>query len=278
VTVGALSDALRSQAHPQTYPLIDGASWIGLDRLAADASLAVDGVGAIDYFSRLFSQLLHRHAAQFVGIHEAQLLFGWLQREMPAAAKELSQAISLPRFAEVLRMLVSERVSLRNVKQIVEALVCWAPREKETAALAEHVRLALRAQLCQEFANGGVLYVLLLERDLEERLRASLQQTVRGWVLAVEHETVQVLLAQARRLAGAAGHRATAPVMLTAQDLRRPLRQLVLDDWFDLHALSYAELTPTQRVHSLGTIAITDHSSKNASSMSMGSTGQAPSV
>ncbi len=276
--VGALSDALRSHAHPQTYPLIDGASWIGLDRLAPDASLGTGGIGAVDYFSRLLSQLLHRHAAQFVGIHEAQLLFGWLQREMPAAAKELSQAVSLPRFAEVLRMLVSERVSVRHVKQIVEALVCWAPLEKDTAALAAHVRLALRAQLCQEFANDGVLYVLLLDRDLEERLRASLQQTVRGWVLAVEHEIVQALLAQARGLAGAVGHRAAAPVVLSAQDLRRPLRQLVLDDWFDLHVLSYAELTPTQRVHSLGTIAVPDHSSKNASSMSMGSTGQAPSV
>jgi type III secretion protein V len=278
VPAGALSEALRSQAHPQTYPLIDGASWIGLDRLAPDASLGTEGVGAIDYFARLLSELLHRHAAQFVGIHEAQLLFGWLQREMPAAAKELSQAVSLPRFAELLRMLVSERVSVRHVKQIVEAVVCWAPREKETAALAEHVRFSLRAQLCQEFANDGVLYALLLDRDLEERLRASLQQTARGWVLAVEHETVQVLLAQARRLAGDAGHRAAAPVIVSAQDLRRPLRQLVLDVWFDLHVLSYAELTPTQRVHSLGTIAITDHSSKNASSMSMGSTGQAPSV
>jgi type III secretion protein V len=278
VPAGALSEALRSQAHPQTYPLIDGASWIGLDRLAADASLGTGGVGAIDYFARLLSELLHRHAAQFVGIHEAQLLFGWLQREMPAAAKELSQAVSLPRFAELLRMLVSERVSVRHVKQIVEAVVCWAPREKETAALAEHVRFSLRAQLCQEFANDGVLYALLLDRDLEGRLRASLQQTARGWVLAVEHETVQVLLAQARRLAGDAGHRAAAPVILSAQDLRGPLRQLVLDVWFDLHVLSYAELTPTQRVHSLGTIAITDHSSKNASSISTGSTGQAPSV
>ncbi|MEA3117005.1 MAG: type secretion protein, partial [Paraburkholderia sp.] len=278
VPVGALSGALRSHAHPQTYPLIDGASWIELDRLAADASLAADGVGAANYFSRLLSELLHRHAAQFVGIHEAQLLFSWVQREMPAAAKELSQAVSLPRFAQVLRMLVSERVSLRNVKQIVEALVFWAPLEKETAALAEHVRLALRAQLCQEFANDGVLYVLLLDRDLEERLRASLQQTVRGARLALEHETVKVLLAQARRLALAAGHRAARPVMLSAQELRRPLRQLVLDDWFDLHVLSYAELTPAQRVHSLGTLAFADHSSKKASSTSMGSTGQVPCV
>jgi type III secretion protein V len=266
VPVRRLGEALRGDARPQSYPLVEGASWIEEKRLAPDDSLAAEGVGAIDYFSRLFAHLLHRHAAQFVGIHEAQLIFGWLQREMPAAAKELSQAVSLPRFAEVLRLLAAERVSLRNVKQIVEAIVSWAPREKETAMLAEHVRLALRAQICQEFASEGVLHALLLDRDLEKTLRASLQQTMSGRVLTVEHETAQSLAAEARRLAADAGCRAAAPVLLTAQDLRRPLRELILDEWFDLHVLSYAELTPTQRVRSIGTIAVGDASLSTAGS------------
>jgi type III secretion protein V len=274
VPADQLDDALRAHAERQDYPLIVGASWIERGRLNG-GDLLGDGVDAMDYFARLVGQLLHRHATLFVGIHEAQLLFGWLQREMPAVAKELSQALSLPRFAEVLRLLVAERVSLRNVRQIVEAIVCFAPREKETAMLAEHVRLALRAQICQEFSHDGVLHALLLERPLEESLRASLQQTAQGGVLAIEHETAQSLLTQARRLAA---HGTAAPVVLTAQDLRAPLRQIIVDEWFDLHVLSYAELTPTQRVRSIGMIAADDgQSSKKASSMSMGSDGRAPS-
>jgi type III secretion protein V len=94
-------------------------------------------------------------------------------------------------------------------------------------------------------------------------------------VLAIEHETAQSLLTQARRLAA---HGTAAPVVLTAQDLRAPLRQIIVDEWFDLHVLSYAELTPTQRVRSIGMIAADDgQSSKKASSMSMGSDGHAPS-
>ncbi len=251
-----LGDELRAHAEPQLHPVIEGGSWIARARLASHEAIAAEGLAALDYFSKLFGQLLLRHAAQFIGVHEAHLLFGWLQREMPAAAKELAQAVSLPRFAEVLRLLVSERVSLRNVKLIVEAIVSWGPREKETPMLVDHVRLALSGQICQEFAEDGVLHALLLEHDVEERLRASLQQTAQGLVLAVEHDTLESLLTQARQFAAAAGRRRDAPVILTAQDLRRPLRQLIRDGWFDLHVLSYAELTPTQRVHSIGMIAL----------------------
>ncbi|CAN7417298.1 flagellar biosynthesis protein FlhA [Trinickia sp. LjRoot230] len=210
----------------------------------------------IDYFAQLFAQLLHRHAEQFVGIHEAQLLFGWLQREMPATAKELAQVVPLPRFAEVLRLLVGERVSIRNVRRIVEALVTWAPREKETTMLADQVRLALQAQICQEFSQDGVLHAVLLERDLEDKLRASLQQTHFGWSLALDHETMQATLAQAKTLCARRGENVASAVVLTAQDLRRPLRLLLRDECFDLHVLSFMELTVSQRVRAIGSLSL----------------------
>lgn len=214
------------------------------------------GIEPLAYFSRLFAQLLHRHAARFVGVHEAQLLYGWLQREMPAAAKELAQAVSLPRFAEVLRMLVAERVSLRNVKQIVEALIAWAPQEKDTAVVVEHVRLALQAQICQEFSHDGILHAFVLEREVEAKMRASLQQTARGCRLALDHETAAAILDQLRCLVNRHVAGAIWPVILTTQDLRGPLRAWVQNELFDLYVLSYAELTPTQRVRSLGTVAL----------------------
>lgn len=251
-----LDDEIRANAHPQTFQLIDGGVWVEPARLAGHEALTQSGVSAIDYFSRLFANVLHRNAAQFFGIHEAQLLFNWLQRDMPAAAKELSQVVALPRFAEVLRLLVAERVSLRNLKQIVEALVTWAPREKETAMLAEYVRLALHAQICQEFASEGTLYALLLDRDLEEKLRALMQQTARGWTLTIDPETSQSLMQQVRRLMAAQRDFSRTPVVLTTQDLRRCVRQLLQEELFDVHVLSYSELAATQRVHPVGNIAL----------------------
>jgi type III secretion protein V len=247
-------DALRVHAVAQRYPLIAKAVWIERERWI-DAGALASGIGAVDYFERLVTQVLHRHAARFVGIHEAQLVFGWLQRETPAAAKELAQVMPLPRFAEVLRLLVGERVSIRNVRVIVETLVSWAPREKDTAMLAEHVRLALQAQICQEFARDGILHAVLVDRALEDTLRASLQQSAQGWTFAIDPETAGHLLTRAAELCRPPDEHGATPVVLTAQDLRRPLRLLLRDEVFDAYVLAYTELTPTQRVRAVGTIS-----------------------
>ena len=250
----APDDALLAHAVQQRYPLVAKAVWIERERLI-DAGASALGIAAVDYFERLVTQVLHRHADRFVGIHEAQLVLGWLQRETPAAAKELAQVMPLPRFAEVLRLLVAERVSIRNVRVIVEALVSWAPKEKDTTMLAEHVRLALQAQICQEFARDGVLHAVLVDRALEDTLRASLQQTSQGWTFAIDPETAGSLLARTAELCRPSDGQSSPPVVLTAQDLRRPLRLLLREEVFDAYVLAYTELTPTQRVRAVGTIS-----------------------
>jgi len=250
----ALGEGLRAHAVSQRYPLVAKAVWIERERLI-DAAAPTAGIAAVDYFERLVTQVLHRHAERFVGIHEAQLVFGWLQRETPAAAKELAQVMPLPRFAEVLRLLVGERVSIRNVRVIVEALVSWAPKEKDTTMLAEHVRLALQAQICQEFACDGVLHAVLVDRALEDTLRASLQQTSQGWTFAIDPQTAGHVLTQTAELCRPPDEQGVAPVVLTAQDLRRPLRLLLREEVFDAYVLAYTELTPMQRVRAVGTIS-----------------------
>lgn len=242
----------------QSYPLMDGGVWLAPNR-TEEADVAVGpGLDAIGYFAALLRRLLHRHAGQFVGMQEAQLVFNWLQREMPAVAKELSQALTLSRFAEVMKLLVVERVALRNVREIAETLVAWAPKEKDAVPLAERVRTALGAQICQEFARDGVLQVWLLARALEERLGEALQQTPLGPVLAIDHELTQRFIERMRTQGVATPSRTGPSVLLTTQALRRPLRQLLADEFFETYVLSYAELVPTQRVNVLGHIALAE--------------------
>lgn len=240
----------------QSFPLIEGAVWIDPDRMPAHDVERRTALDAVAYFSLLVRRLLQRHAGRFFGIHEAQLVFNWLQREMPAMAKELAQALTLPRFAQVMKLLVIERVSLRNVREIAETLIVWAPREPEAPALAEHVRVALGEQICDEFAHGGVLHACLLERTLEARLRDASKDGPLGVALTVEPELAQELARQVRALSGARAQPTAPAVLLTAQALRRPLRRLLADELPETHVLSYAELASTQRVHVLGSLSL----------------------
>ncbi|VEB54994.1 virulence associated secretory protein [Salmonella enterica subsp. enterica] len=54
--------------------------------------------------------------------------------------KEVLRHATVQRISEVLQRLLSERVSVRNMKLIMEALALWAPREKDVINLVEHIR------------------------------------------------------------------------------------------------------------------------------------------
>jgi type III secretion protein V len=248
--------SLHAHGLAQSFPLIEGAVWIEPHRMPEQGGEQRTALDAAAYFSLLMRRMLQRHAGRFFGIHEAQLVFNWLQREMPAMAKELAQALTLPRFAQVMKLLVIERVSLRNVREIAETLIVWAPREPEAAMLAEHVRVALGEQICDEFARGGVLYACLLERALEARLHDASKESPLGVALAVEPDLAQALARQVRALSGARTQQAAPAVVLTAQALRRPLRRFLADELPETHVLSYAELPSAQRVHVLGSLSL----------------------
>jgi type III secretion protein V len=217
---------------------------------------AVQQLSALAYFDRFFERLLFQHTGQFVNMTTTQALLQWLESDSPTVAKELAQALSTPRFTEVIRSLCSERVAVRNIRQIAEALVMWAPKEKDLQTLAEYVRIALGAQICQEFAHEEMLYTILLERELEELMRAALRQTAQGYYLELPPEITQELIRQIREQLRALPMGHPRPVLLTTQDLRCVLRKLIVDELFDVHVLSFSELTARQQVHPVGHLVL----------------------
>ncbi|VTR36727.1 Invasion protein invA [Serratia fonticola] len=94
--------------------------------------------------------------------------------------KEVLRHATVQRIAEVFQRLLGERISLRNMKLILEALALWAPREKDVIALVEHVRGALSRYICHKFAEGGTLRVIHLTAEFEEKMRQGIRTTASG--------------------------------------------------------------------------------------------------
>lgn len=192
---------------------------------------------------RLF-QILRRRAAEFLGIQAAQDRLDDVARVAPALVKEVLAKVPLPLLTEVLRKLVEEEVSVRNLQQILEALV--APATEGTASdLAEHCRRALRRQLTHQYALRGVLYSYLVDPCVEELFRAGNH----GATLAPEQAAG--ILESARKIA--CERRA---VVLSSPEIRRKLRKLCESAFPDLVVLTYAELSPEVQIRPLGRLAV----------------------
>lgn len=203
------------------------------------------------------SLVLRRYAADFMGLQETKGLLTRMEAEYGELVREVQRVIPPQRIAEVLQRLVQEDISVRNLRLIFQALIEWAPKEKDTLILAEYVRIALRRFISYKFSGGqNILVVYLLEPQAEETIRKAIRQTSGGSFLALDPATSKKLVEEIRAKVGPALQRERTPVLLTSMDIRRFLRKLVELDLPDLPVLSHQELTEEINIQPLGRISI----------------------
>ena len=189
-------------------------------------------------------QALRRNAALFIGIQETSELLTRAQAELADVVKEVLRALPVQKVTEVLRRLAAEEVSIRNLRDILEALAEAAQREKDVQALTEMTRIALRRQTHHRLCPGGELQALLLSPELEALLRQALHVSGGVTQLAVSPDQARQFAAEVQAQVEALKPQA----IVCAIDLRWHLRKLIENECFDTPVLSFHELLPTLRL------------------------------
>jgi type III secretion protein V len=202
--------------------------------------------------------LMRRYGHELVGVQETQVLLDSLERTHPALVREVVPKLVSPiLLAEVLRRLVEEGVSLRNLRDILGALAEWAPHERDAVTLVEHVRGALRRTITFQHAGGGVLTAFMLDALIEDTIRDAIHRTPTGSYLALEPQLSRDIVTAVGRALGPAGTGApSGTVLLTNAEIRRYVRRLVETEHPDLPVLSYQELAPEAQIRPVGRISL----------------------
>ena len=222
------------------------------DRGAAEAAgLAV--LNASQLVGRHLEEVVRRRAHELVGLQETQTMLDQLERAYPALVRNVvPKPVALPLLADILRRLVEEGVSIRPLREILEALAIHAAAEKDPVVLTEAVRGALRRPITHKHTRGGVVAVHLLDPLLEDTVRDAIQRTATGSYLALPPDLARdIVAAVSRTLSGAA-----SPILLTQSDVRRFVRRLLENELPEVTVLSYQELDPTVTVQPLGRIGL----------------------
>ncbi|UVO06525.1 type III secretion system export apparatus subunit SctV [Pectobacterium polonicum] len=201
-------------------------------------------------------QAIHRTGSQFIGLQETKSILAWLESEQPELAQELQRIMPLSRFASVLQRLASERVPLRSVRPIAEALIEVGQHERDTLALTDYVRLALKSQICHQYSDENSLAVWLLTPESEELLRDALRQTQNETFFALTQDYASTLLGQLRQAFPPFSSQSS--LVLVAQDLRSPLRTLLQDEFHHVPVLSFTELESTLSINVIGRFDLYD--------------------
>lgn len=237
------------------------AVWIEeVDRAAAQAA-RMTLVDPATVFVTHLCEVLRQHSASLLNRRETERMLAHVREAQPGLVEELVPTLlALTDVQKILQNLLRERVSVRHIEQIVEALVDGARMTKDPVLLTELVRQRLGAVICQSLVpNGGSLHVMTLDPSLEHKLLQALRGGPDGAPatgIVVEPKYAEQLLLKTKQQSERMTARSFTPVVLCAPELRRHLRQMTERLLPQLRVLSLAEIPGTADLRAFGTIAV----------------------
>jgi type III secretion protein V len=198
------------------------------------------------------AHVLKSHASEFIGIQEAMYLINQMQKGFGELVREVTRILPIITITDVFQRLVSEDISIRDLRTVLEALVEWGQREKDPIVLAEHVRSSLGRYITHKFSGGqNIIPAYLISKEIEDVVRGAVRQTSGASYLALSPDSHRQLITSMKEVIGSISHHALPPVVLAPMDIRRFMRKIIERDFPDLAVLSYQELTPSANVQPL---------------------------
>ncbi|UNK43951.1 flagellar biosynthesis protein FlhA [Luteimonas sp. S4-F44] len=199
------------------------------------------------------SHLVREQAPELLGHEEVQQLLATLARSAPKLAEDLTpKALPLAVVVRVLQNLLVERIPVRQLRRIAEALVEHAAHSQDPAQLTAAVRTALGRFIVQEIAGPAPdLPVYTLAPALERVLQDSAQ----GTGAALEPGLAERLQQSLADCAGQQEARNEPAVVLVPGQVRAALARLVRHSVPTLSVLAYTEVPEDKRLKLLGTIS-----------------------
>jgi type III secretion protein V len=231
--------------------------WTSADLKPALANAGIAFLEPTQLLSYHIAMVLKKYASEFIGIQETRVLLTDMEARFPELAKEVQRVMPIHKIAEILQRLVGEEVSIRNLRSVMEALIEWGQKEKDSVMLTEYVRVALKRHISFRHSSGqNILPAYLLAPAVEDTVRGAVRQTSGGSYLALDPGISRQLLENIKSTVGDLSRSMQRPVLLTSMDIRRYLRKMIEQDLYELPVLSYQELTQEINIQPLARVEL----------------------
>ncbi|MEP0814029.1 MAG: flagellar biosynthesis protein FlhA [bacterium] len=231
------------------------AYWIETrDRARAEAA-GFTVVDASTVLATHLTEVIKNYSAEILDRQAVKTLLDNLKERFPALVEDLVPGkLSIAQVHKVLQLLLRERVSIKNLAVICEALGDYATEvERNPEILTEYCRQALARQItAQHTGADGVLVVSTLDPAIEERIAANLQQTPSGTVPVLDLKYNKALMENVGKQIEKMVRAGNPPVFLVSPRVRPYFRKLVERTYTGVTVLSYLEVTKDAQLRTVG--------------------------
>ncbi len=232
------------------------ASWID-DSLREEATFR--GYTIVDPATVLtthLTEILKDNMSDLLSYSEVQKLLKDLPGEQKKLVEDLiPSVVSAATLQRVLQALLKERVSVRDLPQIMEGLAEAAPHTTSVVSLVEHVRQRLARQLCwQNRGDDGALAIVTMSPEWENAFADSLVGPGEDKQLSLAPSRLQDFIKGVREAFERAALNGDAAVLLTSPTVRPYVRSIIERFRGQTVVMSQNEIHPKARLKTVGQI------------------------
>ncbi|MBL0370700.1 flagellar biosynthesis protein FlhA [Rhizobium sp. KVB221] len=204
------------------------------------------------------SEVIRNNLPQLLSYKDVKILIDRLDPEYKKLADEICTThMSYSGLQAVLKLLLAERVSIRNLHLILEAVAELAPHVRKTEQIVEHVRVRMSQQICGDLSDNGLLRVLRLGNKWDMVFHQAIKRDAKGEIVEfdIDPRLLEEFSEQATKVVREYLDRGVPFVLVTSPETRSYVRMIVERLFATLPVLSHVELAKGIEIKILGTIS-----------------------
>jgi flagellar biosynthesis protein FlhA len=223
----------------------------------------VEGYTVVDCGSVIathLTEVIKTNGQELLGRQEVQSLLDQIAKTHPRVVDDLIPGqLTLGAVVRILRNLLRERVSIRDLRTILETIADYAPQTKDPEGLTEFVRQSLgRSITSQHTTSDGLLQVISLDPALDRRLIDAMRPGPTGEIQSVSPSFVNAFLAAVRQAMERVTSRGYQPIVLCSHLIRAQVYRLISPGVQALAVLSPNEVDARTKIQAIEVVRIPD--------------------
>jgi flagellar biosynthesis protein FlhA len=220
--------------------------------------LGLQGADNVSVILTHLSEIIRSNLAQLLSYRDMKALIDRLEPEYRKLADEIcSSHLSYPGLQAVLKALLSERVSIRNLHIVVESIAEIASHTRRTDRIVEHVRQRLSQQICSDIAAEGVVSIMRLGPKWDLAFHENVKRDAKGDALefVMEPRLLEKFVEEAKVAIAPLLQEGVPFAFVTSQEARPFVRMILERITVSVPVLSHSELARGFELKLVGSVS-----------------------
>ena len=234
------------------------AIWITEGQRERAESLGYTVVDPPSIIATHLMEIIRGNLHELLTRQEVQNLIDNVKEANEALVSELvPKLLSIGEIQKVLQNLLMEGISIRDSITIFETLADYASTTHDTDILTEYARQSLKRAISNKyFTQNEATSVITLDPKAEQEIMNAVKQTEQGSYLALDPDSSAQLMTSLKEESGKLEELGKTPIIITSPIVRMYFKHLTMEQFRNLHVLSYNEIDADVELQSVGMVTV----------------------